>query len=282
MQRRIRLASSPLSSTRWRAAGRAHLAGRNIVATAFLGSKLDLKAIAMNAKNAEYNPRVRCHSGRPPQSAVLTLFAWTALRGSYHAHSRAKDNCVGVFLGQNGHHRRQGTAPSAQAAHRMHVCLTNWLAGKSEEDAKLASRKYARIIEKLKLKDVAIKHSVRSPAARLRRCRCFDHPWTGLQDSKPCCVSRCAVPGSPGRARVRARRLLERAWRRSRPNASLTVSSARSTNPSCSPASSIEWSSRRSCCSFSSAARSFSRVPRSETGCAAQGGELDILPDAVG
>lgn len=36
----------------------AHL-GRNIVATCNLGITLDLKTIAMHARNAEYNPKVR-------------------------------------------------------------------------------------------------------------------------------------------------------------------------------------------------------------------------------
>jgi hypothetical protein len=32
---------------------------RNIVATVNLGTRLDLKTIAMHARNAEYNPKVR-------------------------------------------------------------------------------------------------------------------------------------------------------------------------------------------------------------------------------
>lgn len=33
---------------------------QNVVATVNLGCKLDLKQIALHARNAEYNPKVRC------------------------------------------------------------------------------------------------------------------------------------------------------------------------------------------------------------------------------
>jgi TATA-box binding protein (TBP) (component of TFIID and TFIIIB) len=35
------------------------IVSRNIVATVNLGIRLDLKTIAMHARNAEYNPKVR-------------------------------------------------------------------------------------------------------------------------------------------------------------------------------------------------------------------------------
>ena len=52
----------------------AHIAShlfRNIVATVNLGIRLDLKTIAMHARNAEYNPKV-CHVTR----AVASSHAW--------------------------------------------------------------------------------------------------------------------------------------------------------------------------------------------------------------
>ena len=38
---------------------------QNIVATVDLGVKLDLKAIALGARNAEYNPKVRVQASGP-------------------------------------------------------------------------------------------------------------------------------------------------------------------------------------------------------------------------
>jgi len=52
----------------------AHIAShlfRNIVATVNLGIRLDLKTIAMHARNAEYNPKV-CHV----MKAVASSHAW--------------------------------------------------------------------------------------------------------------------------------------------------------------------------------------------------------------
>jgi hypothetical protein len=45
---------------------------RNIVATVNLGTRLDLKKIALQAKNAEYNPKV---SGRRETNRVLGMRA---------------------------------------------------------------------------------------------------------------------------------------------------------------------------------------------------------------
>lgn len=39
---------------------------QNVVATVNLGCQLDLKEIALHARNAEYNPKVRSNLGRPP------------------------------------------------------------------------------------------------------------------------------------------------------------------------------------------------------------------------
>lgn len=56
-------AATPLIAENVEAEMTAHVSGitpqlQNVVATVNLGTKLDLKEIAMNARNAEYNPKV--------------------------------------------------------------------------------------------------------------------------------------------------------------------------------------------------------------------------------
>lgn len=51
---------------------------QNIVATVNLSCKLDLKAIALRARNAEYNPKVHLSSG--PHSCRMLLFALHAVK----------------------------------------------------------------------------------------------------------------------------------------------------------------------------------------------------------
>ncbi|VDP75004.1 unnamed protein product [Echinostoma caproni] len=79
---------------------------QNIVCTVYLGCKLDLKQIALNARNAEYNPKrfaAVIMRIREPRTTALIF-------------SSGKMVCTGA---------------------------------KSEEQARLAARKYARIIQKL-------------------------------------------------------------------------------------------------------------------------------------
>lgn len=82
------------------------IACRNIVSTVNLNCKLDLKKIALHARNAEYNPKrfaAVIMRIREPRTTALIF-------------SSGKMVCTGA---------------------------------KSEEDSRLAARKYARIIQKL-------------------------------------------------------------------------------------------------------------------------------------
>ena len=83
-----------------------YLFGRNIVSTVNLCCKLDLKKIALHARNAEYNPKrfaAVIMRIREPRTTALIF-------------SSGKMVCTGA---------------------------------KSEDDSRLAARKYARIIQKL-------------------------------------------------------------------------------------------------------------------------------------
>jgi len=87
---------------------------QNVVATCYLGRKLDLKHIAMHARNAEYNPKrfaAVIMRIREPKTTALVF-------------SSGKMVCTGA---------------------------------KSEQDVRLASRKFARIIQKLGFEDAKFK-----------------------------------------------------------------------------------------------------------------------------
>lgn len=56
---------------------------RNIVATVNLDCRLDLKTIALHARNAEYNPKVPTAILHGGFDYLLTL---PAFRGRHHAH----------------------------------------------------------------------------------------------------------------------------------------------------------------------------------------------------
>ena len=94
----LAVSSSP---SRHRVALAAHVrppAYRNVVATCSLDVELYLKTIAMQARNAEYNPKVR-HSVRisstgdaASPSAGLRSCTLAALRGSHHARARTQDH----------------------------------------------------------------------------------------------------------------------------------------------------------------------------------------------
>lgn len=86
---------------------------RNIVATVNLEARLDLKTIALHARNAEYNPKV-CR-------VLIQRFAAVIMRI-----------------------REPKTTALIFASGKMVIT-----GAKSEDDSKLASRKYARIIQKL-------------------------------------------------------------------------------------------------------------------------------------
>jgi transcription initiation factor TFIID TATA-box-binding protein len=97
---------------------------RNIVATVNLDCRLDLKTIALHARNAEYNPKVG-HTSRPYfiPAPMLTQQRFAAVI------MRIRDPKTTALIFASG---------------KMVVT-----GAKSEDDSKLASRKYARIIQKL-------------------------------------------------------------------------------------------------------------------------------------
>ncbi|KAJ8607728.1 hypothetical protein MRB53_040116 [Persea americana] len=74
----------------------------NIVATVNLDCRLDLKTIALHARNAEYNPKVCKHF--VAHDYELTSLAFCCC---HHAHSRSEDDCTHLCIGQDGRHRRQ-------------------------------------------------------------------------------------------------------------------------------------------------------------------------------
>ncbi|RZC55326.1 hypothetical protein C5167_014187 [Papaver somniferum] len=128
---------------------------QNIVSTVNLDCKLDLKAIALQARNAEYNPKVsfccRDYENKEP------------------------NNCVDIAL-------------------EKMVCT----GAKSEQQSKLAARKYARIIQKLgfpaKFKDFKIQNIVGSCDVK------FPIRLEGLAYSHGAfsSVSSCSVTGQNG------------------------------------------------------------------------------------
>lgn len=58
---------------------------RNVVATVNLDCRLDLKTIALHARNAEYNPKVLADSRLTCYTPFL-LLTITAFRGRHHAY----------------------------------------------------------------------------------------------------------------------------------------------------------------------------------------------------
>ena len=77
---------------------------QNIVATVNLDCRLDLKTIALHARNAEYNPKVS-FSTRYCRVLALPLYApSSAFRSRYHAYPRTEDDCTHLRIGQDGRH----------------------------------------------------------------------------------------------------------------------------------------------------------------------------------
>ena len=81
---------------------------QNIVATVNLSCKLDLKHIALRARNAEYNPKVAPGFLAVDASSFcmwiksLKLLCSAAICCCHNSHQRPKDHCSGVCLWQNG------------------------------------------------------------------------------------------------------------------------------------------------------------------------------------
>lgn len=129
----------------------AHVSGikpqlQNVVATVNLGTKLDLKEIAMHARNAEYNPKVGlvtsswlAKAGTAAEAALSwqTLspspshlprraapFPPAALCRRHHAHSRAENNGAHLRLWQDGRRGEQGTLVGRANVQGMHRPLS--------------------------------------------------------------------------------------------------------------------------------------------------------------
>ncbi|KAK2508863.1 hypothetical protein MC885_013294 [Smutsia gigantea] len=108
---------------------------QNIVSTVNLACKLDLKKIALHAKNAEYNPKTvfKC-------SSAIQLEECSVL---------AEPNCPSGFRVQRFaavimRIREPRTTALIFSSGKM-VCT----GAKSEEQSRLAARKYARVVQKL-------------------------------------------------------------------------------------------------------------------------------------
>ena len=79
---------------------------QNIVATVNLDCRLDLKTIALHARNAEYNPKVgslcSVHACRTSHVRHRVAFC-----SRHHANSRPKDDCTHLRIWQDGRDGRQ-------------------------------------------------------------------------------------------------------------------------------------------------------------------------------
>ncbi|KAL2932349.1 TATA-box-binding protein [Bienertia sinuspersici] len=95
---------------------------QNIVSTVNLDCKLDLKSIALQARNAEYNPK-----------EMLVLAPCTVVETARHI-------LGSVFIVY------RALLPEGSGCLAAEIVCTG---AKSEQDSKLAARKYARIIQKL-------------------------------------------------------------------------------------------------------------------------------------
>ena len=218
---------------------------QNIVATCNLATELDLKTIALKARNAEYNPK---------RFAAVIM--------------RIRDPKTTALIFRSG---------------KMVVT-----GAKSEEDARMAARKYARIIQKLdfpaRFADFKIQNMVRPADAAHRR----KHAGSERPSARGCNSGRLVrrqVPNSPRGSRVQAGparqtsrpapasghapavRPLAPTQPPSEPPSWLALhagtATTHHTSRSSSRASSTEWCSRRSCCSSSYQARWCSRAARS-------------------
>lgn len=93
---------------------------RNIVSTVNLGCPLDLKFIALQARNAEYNPKVL----KPADAPSVSVFSFktdccssssccvSAFCSSYHEDPWASNHSADLQLREDGLHRSQEVSPS--------------------------------------------------------------------------------------------------------------------------------------------------------------------------
>ncbi|KAH1206475.1 TATA-box-binding protein [Glycine max] len=145
---------------------------QNIVSTVNLDCKLDLKTIALQARNAEYNPKasficlcIICASSNGWWYAVLmsVMCLVAAFCCCHYEDKRSQNNCTYFCFWQDGASNEVvNMVGSCQNSMNQLVCT----GAKSEQQSKLAARKYARIIQKLgfpaKFKDFKIQNIVGS------------------------------------------------------------------------------------------------------------------------
>ncbi|GAU35392.1 hypothetical protein TSUD_160430 [Trifolium subterraneum] len=143
---------------------------QNIVSTVNLDCKLELKSIALQARNAEYNPKasyrfaaVIMRIREPKTTALIFASGKMAMRVVICYVVNALRICRYVMDGCKGERNRMdGRKRVSLATQRYQVCT----GAKSEVQSKLAARKYARIIQKLgfpaKFKDFKIQNIVGS------------------------------------------------------------------------------------------------------------------------
>ncbi|CAN6555857.1 unnamed protein product [Malus baccata var. baccata] len=152
---------------------------QNIVSTVNLDCKLDLKAIALKARNSEYNPKA-CDVSSIASPAIFLLYSFTFLLFKSYNNFYTMDPFCGslcltiIFILHTNsvvslqrfaavimRIREPKTTALIFASGKM-VCT----GAKSEEQSRLAARKYARVIQKLgfpaKFKDFKIQNIVGS------------------------------------------------------------------------------------------------------------------------
>ncbi|KJR81092.1 transcription initiation factor TFIID TATA-box-binding protein [Sporothrix schenckii 1099-18] len=118
---------------------------QNIVATVNLDCRLDLKTIALHARNAEYNPvRILFYSAQALYLPAAHVLSSPRPLVVLHGGQMAWSDWVKRFAAVIMRIRDPKTTALIFASGKMVVT-----GAKSEDDSKLASRKYARIIQKL-------------------------------------------------------------------------------------------------------------------------------------
>jgi len=195
---------------------------QNVVATVNLDTRLDLKAIALHARNAEYNPKVReggvggamARRGRagaptPPSSPP------PALRRRDHAHPRPQDDRPHLRVGQDGEREGGGRwnggggAPSRRAdpapppgLHRRQVRGGGPPRGaQGEGDGERGTRWEGRPPRAVPLAHAALVAPSRLPLSTPKSCRSSASP-PPLKISKCKTSSRRPTSGSRCGSRV--------------------------------------------------------------------------------
>ena len=195
---------------------------QNVVATVNLDTRLDLKAIALHARNAEYNPKVReggvggamALRGRagaptPPSSPP------PALRRRDHAHPRPQDDRPHLRVGQDGEREGGGRwnggggAPSRRAdpapppgLHRRQVRGGGPPRGaQGEGDGERGTRWEGRPPRAVPLAHAALVAPSRLPLSTPKSCRSSASP-PPLKISKCKTSSRRPTSGSRCGSRV--------------------------------------------------------------------------------